>query len=90
MTCIQIIFNLYWFFFASQNSLPAAGWYLCPAPGSKGTKTLDCCSVDGPLPSKTQPFHACTYGEQKHCAPCELEQVIADGKLCSHAQWVNL
>lgn len=33
------------------------------------------------MPSKTQPFHACTYGEQEHCVPCELEQVIADGKL---------
>lgn len=42
-----------------------------------------CCSVDCPLPSKTQPFHACTYGEQEHCVPCELEQVIVDGKLYS-------
>lgn len=67
--------------FPCKTSLTAAGCYLCPAPGSKGTKTLVCCSVDCPLPSKTQPFHACTYGEQEHCVPCELEQVIADGKL---------
>ncbi|XP_059433610.1 uncharacterized protein LOC132166751 isoform X2 [Corylus avellana] len=69
--------------FPCKTSLTAAGCYLCPVPGSKGTKTLVCCSVDCPLPSKTQPFHACTYGEQEHCVPCELEQVLVDGKLYS-------
>lgn len=39
-----------------------------------------CCSVDCPLPSKTEPFHACSYGEQEHHIPSELEQVIADPK----------
>lgn len=39
-----------------------------------------CCSVDCPLPSKTEPFHACSYGEQEHHIPSELKQVIVDAK----------
>ncbi|KAL4651809.1 hypothetical protein ACB092_01G187900 [Castanea dentata] len=66
--------------FPCKNSLTAAGCYLCPAPGSKGTKTLVCCSVDCPLPSKMEPFHACTFGEQEHHIRSELEQIIADAK----------
>lgn len=69
--------------FPCKTSLTAAGCYLCPAPGSKGTKTLVCCSVDCPLPSAMEPFNACTYGQQEPHVPCELEQVIADGKLYS-------
>ncbi|KAM3760109.1 hypothetical protein ACB098_01G169400 [Castanea mollissima] len=66
--------------FPCKNSLTAAGCYLCPAPGSKGTKTLVCCSVDCPLPSKMEPFHACAFGEQEHHIRSELEQIIADAK----------
>lgn len=66
-----------------QTSLTAAGCYLCPAPGSKGTKILVCCSVHCPMPLNMEPVHACTSGEQEHCTPSELEQIIVDGKLNS-------
>ncbi|XP_031383672.1 uncharacterized protein LOC116197631 isoform X2 [Punica granatum] len=42
--------------FPCKTSLTAAGCYLSPAPGSKGTKVLVCCSVNCPLPSKTELF----------------------------------
>lgn len=62
-----------------QTSLTAAGCYLCPAPGSRGTKALVCCSVDCPLPSKMEFFQTHSNGEQRHCVP-NLEQIIADAK----------
>ncbi|KAI4363728.1 hypothetical protein MLD38_019907 [Melastoma candidum] len=40
--------------FPCETSLTVAGCYLCPAPGSKGTKVLVCCSVNCPLPSKME------------------------------------
>ncbi|EOY30778.1 Adenine nucleotide alpha hydrolases-like superfamily protein, putative isoform 1 [Theobroma cacao] len=63
-----------------KTSLTAAGCYICPAPGSKGTKALICCSVHGPLPSKAELFQAHSSEEQKHCFSNELEQIIANGK----------
>ncbi|KAK9269171.1 hypothetical protein L1049_000940 [Liquidambar formosana] len=66
--------------FPSKTSLTAAGCYLCPAPGSKGTKVLVCCSVNSPPPSKTELFFTHSYGGQKQCITTELKQIIADGK----------
>ncbi|XP_021903238.1 uncharacterized protein LOC110818616 isoform X1 [Carica papaya] len=63
-----------------KTSLTAAGCYLCPAPGSKGTKMLVCCSVGSPLPSNTNCLYMQSSEEQKHHIPNELEQIIADGK----------
>ncbi|KAJ9167821.1 hypothetical protein P3X46_019414 [Hevea brasiliensis] len=69
--------------FPCKTSLTAAGCYLCPATGSRGTKILVCCSVDCPLPSKTVPTCIHSVGERKWYVPCELEQIISDGKLNS-------
>ncbi|KAJ7969606.1 tRNA(Ile)-lysidine synthase [Quillaja saponaria] len=66
--------------FPCKTSLTAAGCYLCPAPGSRGSRALVCCSVDGPLPSKMELFHACSDGEQENFVVNELEKIIADGK----------
>ncbi|XP_057501495.1 uncharacterized protein LOC130785358 isoform X1 [Actinidia eriantha] len=66
--------------FPCKTSFTAAGCYLCPAPGSKGTKVLICCSVDSCLPSKMASFHKLSYGEQKHFLLREVKQVIEDGK----------
>ncbi|CAK7337407.1 unnamed protein product [Dovyalis caffra] len=63
-----------------QTSLTAAGCYLCPAPRSRGTKILVCCSVDCPLPLKMELIYMLSSGEQKQYFPSELEQIIADGK----------
>ncbi|KAG6723443.1 hypothetical protein I3842_03G207500 [Carya illinoinensis] len=75
--------------FPCKKSLTAAGCYLCPAPGSKGTKILVCCSVDCPLPSKMETVHACTRGEEGNCTLSELEQIIADAKLYSDGLVLN-
>ncbi|XP_044464155.1 uncharacterized protein LOC123194795 isoform X3 [Mangifera indica] len=52
--------------FPCKASLTAAGCYLCPAPASKGTKVLICCSVDCPLPLKMEVFETKSTGERRH------------------------
>lgn len=66
-----------------QTSLTAAGCYLCPAPGSRGTKALVCSSIDGPLPSKLELFQIHSDGEQRHCVP-DVEQILEDAKSYSN------
>ncbi|XP_022749822.1 uncharacterized protein LOC111299109 [Durio zibethinus] len=63
-----------------KTSLTAAGCYICPVPGSKGAKALVCCSVNCPLPSKTELFRTLSGEEQEHFFSNELEQIIANGK----------
>lgn len=63
-----------------KNSLTAAGCYLSPAPGSKGTKALVCSSVDCPLPSKSELLHPHSNDDQEKFSSSELEQIIANGK----------
>lgn len=63
-----------------KTSLTAAGCYICPAPGSKGTRCIVCCSVDCPLPSEIEVFHAPSYKEERHDVSDGLEQIINDGK----------
>ncbi|KAH7572574.1 hypothetical protein ACOSP7_015376 [Xanthoceras sorbifolium] len=65
--------------FPCKTSLTAAGCLLCPAPRSRGTKALVCCSVDCPLPSKMELIHTYSNGEQMHCVS-NIEQIIADAK----------
>ncbi|GMP59849.1 hypothetical protein CsSME_00022957 [Camellia sinensis var. sinensis] len=67
--------------FPCKTSFTAAGCYICPAPGSKGSKILVCCSVDSCLPLKTELFHKLSCEGQKHFMLREIEQIIADGKL---------
>ncbi|XP_028088208.1 uncharacterized protein LOC114318217 isoform X3 [Camellia sinensis] len=66
--------------FPCKTSFTAAGCYICPAPGSKGSKILVCCSVDSCLPLKTELFHKLSCEGQKHFMLREIEQIIADGK----------
>ncbi|XP_020536378.1 uncharacterized protein LOC105637727 isoform X3 [Jatropha curcas] len=66
--------------FPCKASLTAAGCYLCPAPGSRGTKVLICCSVDCPRPSKMELTCIYSGGRLRQSVPNELEQIIADGK----------
>ncbi|KAK1266275.1 hypothetical protein QJS04_geneDACA019344 [Acorus gramineus] len=61
-----------------QTALTAAGCYLCAAPGSKGTKVLVCCSIDSPLPSKTEASHP--Y-KGNLCPPTEIGQIIENAKV---------
>ncbi|XP_052200233.1 uncharacterized protein LOC127806771 isoform X2 [Diospyros lotus] len=66
--------------FPCKTSFTAAGCYLCPAPGSKGTKVLVCCSVDSSLPLKMEVFHKLSYEGHVHDFLCEVSQIISDGK----------
>ncbi|XP_022145008.1 uncharacterized protein LOC111014535 isoform X2 [Momordica charantia] len=63
-----------------KTSLTAAGCYISPAPGSKGTRCIISSSVDCPLPSAIEVFHAPSYREEKHDISDGLEQIINDGK----------
>lgn len=69
--------------FPCKTSLTAAGCYLCPTPGSRGTKALVCSSIDGPLPSKLELFQIHSDGEQRHCVP-DVEQILEDAKSYSN------
>lgn len=62
-----------------KGSFTAAGCYLCPAPGSKGTKILVCCSVFFASPLEKDVLRKLSYG-QKHLSKCDISQIIADGK----------
>ncbi|KAI3780108.1 hypothetical protein L2E82_10011 [Cichorium intybus] len=61
-------------------SFTAAGCYLCPAPapGSKGTKLLICCSVNSTLPLKMESFYVRSFNEKVNFSS-ELDQIIENG-----------
>ncbi|CAH9064872.1 unnamed protein product [Cuscuta epithymum] len=63
-----------------KTCLTAAGCYLSPVPGSKGTKLMVCCSPNDNLPLKTELLDTFTNNEQK-CSPSDEEQIIAELKL---------
>ncbi|CAJ1951771.1 unnamed protein product [Sphenostylis stenocarpa] len=65
--------------FPCKNSITAAGCYLCPDPGSRGSRVLVCCfSDDCALPLKMEFFGSHSYGQEVHCAANELEKIIED------------
>ncbi|KAK7364035.1 hypothetical protein VNO80_12367 [Phaseolus coccineus] len=65
--------------FPCKNSITAAGCYLCPDPGSRGSRLLVCCcSDDCALPLKMEFFESLSYGQEVHCAANELEKIIED------------
>ncbi|WOL09314.1 hypothetical protein Cni_G18067 [Canna indica] len=63
-----------------KTSLTAAGCYLSPAPQSKGTKLLICCSVDSPQSSRTELSYKYPFLEECPMLPSEIHQIIADAK----------
>ncbi|KAK7272696.1 hypothetical protein RJT34_29469 [Clitoria ternatea] len=65
--------------FPCKNSITAAGCYLCPDPGSRGSRVLVCCSVDCALPLKMEFLESRPYG-QEYCVADELGKIIDDGK----------
>lgn len=63
-----------------QTCLTAAGCYLSPAPGSKGTKILVCCSPNADLPLKTELLDT-SVNKVQNCSSSDAEQIITDAKL---------
>ncbi|XP_016455154.1 uncharacterized protein LOC107779273 isoform X2 [Nicotiana tabacum] len=61
-----------------KTAVTASGCYLCPAPGSKGTKVLVCCSTDADLALELlNPY----LTEGKNCSISnEVEQIVANGR----------
>ncbi|XP_022893360.1 uncharacterized protein LOC111407892 isoform X3 [Olea europaea var. sylvestris] len=62
-----------------KTCLTVAGCYLCPAPGSKGTKIIVCCSVNSAFPPKLELFEDFMYERHECFVSSELEQIIASG-----------
>ncbi|KAL8058157.1 hypothetical protein ABFX02_03G000900 [Erythranthe guttata] len=61
--------------FPSKTSLTVGGCYLCPAPGSKGTKVLVCCSINLSFPVTMKLFHPFS------CFPTsDLEQIVKESE----------
>ncbi|KAL0410659.1 UNVERIFIED_CONTAM: tRNA(Ile)-lysidine synthase [Sesamum latifolium] len=67
-------------FACDVTCLTVAGCYLCPAPGSKGTKVLVCCSVNSSLPPMIKLFPGCSYARENCFATSELEQIITESE----------
>ncbi|KAK2397761.1 Adenine nucleotide alpha hydrolase superfamily protein [Trifolium repens] len=66
--------------FPCKNSITAAGCYLCPDPGSRGSRVLVCCSVDFASPLKMEFFETHSFRQQEYCVANELEKIIEDAK----------
>ncbi|XP_020217702.1 uncharacterized protein LOC109801118 isoform X2 [Cajanus cajan] len=65
--------------FPCKSSITAAGCYLCPDPGSRGSKVLVCCCNDDcGLPLKMEFFESHPYGQQGNFVANELENSIED------------
>lgn len=63
-----------------QTCLTVAGCYLCPAPGSKGTKVLVCCSVDTSLPPMVKMLFSFSYGGRNCSYTSELDRIVTDSE----------
>ncbi|KAK4369494.1 hypothetical protein RND71_013286 [Anisodus tanguticus] len=61
-----------------KTAVTASGCYLCPAPGSKGTKVLVCCSTGADLPLEML-NPSLTEGENCSISN-EVEQIVANGR----------
>uniref|UniRef100_M1CIR8 Raspberry3 n=1 Tax=Solanum tuberosum TaxID=4113 RepID=M1CIR8_SOLTU len=61
-----------------QTAVTASGCYLCPAPGSKGTKVLISCSTDAELTLELLNPHS-TEGYNSTISK-EVEQIVANGR----------
>ncbi|KAL2321276.1 hypothetical protein Fmac_030245 [Flemingia macrophylla] len=69
--------------FPCKNSVTAAGCYLCPDPGSRGSKVLVCCCFDDcALPLKMEFFVPHPCGQQVICVD-ELEKCVEDKNSCA-------
>lgn len=66
--------------FPCKTSLTAAGCYLCPAPGTKGTKVLVCCSVHSAFPVKTELCSPYPGQGQKQSFSYGVEQIVKNQK----------
>ncbi|CAH8383052.1 unnamed protein product [Eruca vesicaria subsp. sativa] len=66
-----------------RTSLTAAGCYLSPAPGSKGTKVIVSCFLNGSLPSKTEISNICFNEARKRLTSDDPGQIISAAKKIS-------
>ncbi|XP_071742320.1 uncharacterized protein [Rutidosis leptorrhynchoides] len=75
--------------FPCKSSFTAAGCYLCPAPSSKGTKILICCSTNSVLPMKLESFYVNSSSVQTFNNSSELTQIIENGRLYLNKMVLN-
>ncbi|KZV54065.1 hypothetical protein F511_39274 [Dorcoceras hygrometricum] len=62
--------------FPCKVCLTVAGCYLCPAPGSKGTKVLVCCSIMSPFPLDLKLFPTHPYEGHISFPANQTEQIL--------------
>ncbi|XP_027068117.1 uncharacterized protein [Coffea arabica] len=67
--------------FPSRTCLTAAGCYLSPVPGSKGSKVLICCSLNSNVPVKLEIIQAHANGKQNSISS-EVEQIVRNAMAC--------
>ncbi|KAJ0234666.1 tRNA(Ile)-2-lysyl-cytidine synthase [Hirschfeldia incana] len=72
-----------------RTSLTAAGCYLSPAPGSKGTKVIVSCFPDNSLPSKTEILNISFNEPLKRATSDDLGQIISSAKQFSDQNRVS-
>ncbi|XP_045789952.1 uncharacterized protein LOC123884783 isoform X1 [Trifolium pratense] len=66
--------------FPCKKSITAAGCYLCPEPGSRGSRVLVCCSVDFASSLKMEFFETHSFRQQEYCVADELGKIVEDEK----------
>ncbi|CAI9100337.1 OLC1v1037312C1 [Oldenlandia corymbosa var. corymbosa] len=67
-----------------KTCVTAAGCYLCPSPGSKGSKVLVCCSVDSSALLKMEVLQA-LYNDIHPSISTEVEQIVENAKSSSES-----
>ncbi|XAR66999.1 hypothetical protein NMG60_11013404 [Bertholletia excelsa] len=70
----------YFHTFPCKTSFTAAGCYLCPAPGSRGTKVLVCCFVNSSSALKIDLLQKLSCEGESKLFLSELVQIVVDGK----------
>ncbi|KAL3532450.1 hypothetical protein ACH5RR_005971 [Cinchona calisaya] len=63
-----------------KTCLTAAGCYLSPSPGSKGSKILICCSVDSNVPLRMEMIHTHSNERQNCSISSEVQQIVENAK----------
>ncbi|XP_074280976.1 uncharacterized protein LOC141605940 isoform X2 [Silene latifolia] len=66
--------------FPCKTSLTAAGCYISPAPGSKGTKVLVCCCSESSRTTNTKLYSKCQGRASVQQASSDMEDIITKQK----------
>ena len=68
-----------------KSSQTVGGCYICPAPGSKGLKTLVCISCDSPQSTSSRIFNFQNFYKGKMQSVSEVDEIISASRELSNS-----